>query len=70
MRYSLNGEWDLKGFEHGKPEPSLELSAQVPGNVELDLFRAQRLVVKLDFVQIGVAAASAEVPGAVEGKVG
>ena len=40
MRYSLNGGWDLKGFEHGKPEPSLELSAQVPGNVELDLFRA------------------------------
>ena len=40
MRYSLNGEWSLKGFEYGKKEPALELTAQVPGNVELDLHRA------------------------------
>ncbi len=40
MRYSLNGEWSLKGFEYGKNEPALELTAQVPGNVELDLHRA------------------------------
>ncbi|MCR4621631.1 MAG: hypothetical protein K5663_06070 [Clostridiales bacterium] len=40
MKYSLNGEWSLKGYEHAKTAPSLELTAKVPGNVELDLYRA------------------------------
>ena len=38
MNLSLNGEWALRGRS---PEgETLSLSAQVPGNVELDLFRA------------------------------
>ena len=38
MNLSLNGEWALRGRS---PEgETLSLTAQVPGNVELDLFRA------------------------------
>ena len=44
MKLSLNGEWKLRyclETEHmPAPETWPEISAQVPGNVELDLYRA------------------------------
>jgi beta-mannosidase len=44
MRISLNGEWKLRYHleEKNMPEVSMwpEITAQVPGNVELDLWRA------------------------------
>ena len=44
MRISLNGEWKLRYHLEGKNMPEAEkwpeITAQVPGNVELDLWRA------------------------------
>ena len=40
MKHSLNGAWNLAGFGPGCAQPTLTLSAEVPGNVELDLARA------------------------------
>ena len=39
MRYSLSGAWHLSGADRLHPDKRVELEAQVPGNVELDLFR-------------------------------
>ncbi|MBQ5769800.1 MAG: glycoside hydrolase family 2, partial [Clostridia bacterium] len=43
MRLSLNGTWSLKWCQETKNMPPVdkwpEIPAQVPGNVELDLFR-------------------------------
>ncbi len=39
MNQLLNGTWFLEGYEPGEKEPSIRTEAQVPGNVELDLFR-------------------------------
>ena len=39
MNLSLNGEWALRG--RSPQGETLSLTAQVPGNVELDLFRAE-----------------------------
>ncbi|MBQ6646810.1 MAG: glycoside hydrolase family 2 protein, partial [Clostridia bacterium] len=39
MRYALNGVWHLSGADRLHPEKRVDLEAQVPGNVELDLFR-------------------------------
>ena len=40
MHKSLNGTWELQGFEPGYDMPSVSINAEVPGNVELDLHRA------------------------------
>ena len=39
MKQLLNGTWFLEGYEPSEKEPSIRTEAQVPGNVELDLFR-------------------------------
>ena len=40
MRYSLDGIWDLTCIKPGNAEGRFTLQATVPGNVELDLFKA------------------------------
>ena len=39
MKYFLNGVWNVQGVDRLHPEKKLSLTAEVPGNIELDLHR-------------------------------